>query len=129
MKVLDSDMLVGVLRKNEDAIRKYEDVREEEISTTIFNAQELLFGALISEHVETNFRAAKALLDEIGILVYEERSMMETVKLQAQLEKKGRHVGIIDEMIAGICIANKSAIVTRNIKHFSKIPDIESEKW
>lgn len=128
MKVLDTDILVGILRENESAIRKYERI-EEEVSTTILNAQELLFGALISENANRNFKAAKDLLAEIGYLTYEVDCVRESVKIQAYFEKTGNHIGLIDEMIAGTCIANDASIITRNIEHFSRVPGLEIEKW
>ncbi len=128
MKALDTDILVGILRKNEDAIRKYEQI-DDEISTTAFNAQELLFGALVSMNAGANFKEAKELLSQIGQLTYEEAGMIETVKIQVYLEKTGRRIGLIDEMIAGVCMAHNAAIVTRNIGHFSKIQKLKIDKW
>ena len=129
MKILDSDILVGILRKNQDAIEKYEQKEKEEIATTIFNAQELLFGALISENVAANFNAAKELLDELDILIYDKKSMTESVKIQAYLEKTGKHIGIFDEMISGICTANNATIITRNVEHFSRVANLKIEEW
>jgi len=79
MKILDSDMLVGILRKNEDAKIKYEKT-EGDISTTIFNAQEIYFGALISDNPEKNFNTAKSLLESIEMISYDEKSMKENVQ-------------------------------------------------
>lgn len=55
--------------------------------------------------------------------------MVESVKIQAYLEKTGKHIGILDEMISGICIANNSTIITRNIEHFSRISHMKFDKW
>jgi len=130
MKILDSDILAGILRKNTDAIKKYEEIQKNEnILTTVLNAQEMLFGALISEKSEENFKASKELLNELNILLYDQKSMIESVKIQAYLEKTGRHIGLIDEMIAGICTANKATIITRNAEHFSRVQNLEVEKW
>ncbi|MBI2971182.1 MAG: type II toxin-antitoxin system VapC family toxin [Candidatus Aenigmarchaeota archaeon] len=129
MKILDTDILVGVLRKNDEAIKKYEQIRDVEITTTIFNAQELLFGALISDNAYENFRAAKGLVNELGALKYDEKSMVESVRIQVYLEKTGRHIGLVDEMTAGICLAHNAPIVTRNTVHFSRVSGLKVEKW
>lgn len=128
MKILDTDILVGILRKNMDAITKYEHLQKETIFTTVFNAQELIFGALISDN-ESNFKTAKDLVNELRMLDYNEADMAESVRIQADFERNGRHIGLIDEMIAGICIANNATIVTRNIKHFSRISNLKTEIW
>ncbi len=129
LKILDTDLLAGVLRKNIEAVRKYEELQYDDISITILNAQELLFGALISENTEANFKATKGMLDEIEVIIYDEKCMAESVKIQACLEKTGKHIGLVDEMIAGICLAHNATIVTRNAEHFSRIPRLKVEKW
>ena len=41
------------------------------------------------------------------------------------LYKKGTPIGEVDEMIAGICLANNASILTNNKKHFSKVKGLK----
>jgi tRNA(fMet)-specific endonuclease VapC len=130
MKILDTDLLAAILRKNEGAFKRFGQIKSENaLFTTVFNVQELLFGALLSENFEKNFKASKELVDSLQVLVYDKDSMQESVKVQVHLEKRGLHIGLLDEMIAGICLKHNATIVTRNVNHFSKIPNIKIEKW
>ena len=45
------------------------------------------------------------------------------------LREKGASIGVIDEMIAGMCKALNSTLVTRNVKHFSRISGLKIEVW
>ncbi len=46
MVVLDTDFLVGLLRKNTDAVKKFEDIGPDEpLRTAVFNIHELVEGA------------------------------------------------------------------------------------
>ncbi len=129
MKILDSDMLIAILRGDKEAIKKFELIKEEDfIATTIFNVQEILFGAYISTRKE-NISEAKKLSESLSILEYDKPSMRETVNIMTQLQSKGSHIGLIDEMISGICISNDASIITRNVKHFSKIENLKVEEW
>jgi len=131
MKILDTDVLAALLRKKGEAEQRLKEMIEsKEIPlTTVLNAQELLFGALISENYEENFRVCKELIESLDLLAYDRESMQQSVKVQVHLERKGQHIGLLDEMIAGIVLANDATLVTRNIKHFSRISNLKLEKW
>ncbi len=130
MKVLDSDFLIAVLRKEPEAKAKIEELMtsEEIIATTIFNAQEVLFGALLS-HDPQNYPKTQRLLGAMNILDYNIEGVHRALDVQLHLHKKGARIGIFDEMIAGICLANSAILVTRNIEHFSRVSGLKIEKW
>lgn len=128
MKILDSDFLIAVLNKevNEDKIKELET--DETIATTIFNKQEVLFGVFSDEKKE-DYGITKQLLDSLPTIIYDEESMMQAVKTSVNLQKRGLPIGVIDEMIAGICLMHNATIVTRNIEHFQRIQNLKIERW
>lgn len=42
-------------------------------------------------------------------------------KIEAELINNGEQIGVVDVMIASICIENNETLITRNKKHFEKI--------
>ena len=66
MKCLDTDLLVGVLRKQEKATRKVEELdKQGRQATAAVNAFELFYGAYKSRMVEENVREANRLLSRL----------------------------------------------------------------
>jgi len=45
------------------------------------------------------------------------------------LLKAGKPIGAIDSMIAGVALANKEDILTRNVKHFERFPGIRVQTY
>lgn len=131
MKVLDSDLLVAILRKDPSVDKRIDTLMTsgEPMATTIFNAHEVMLGAMVSAKSAQNCISAKRLLDSMNIIDYDMDCMVKTVSLKTLLIRKGTPIGLFDEMIAGICLANNATIVTRNVDHFSKIPDLTVEIW
>jgi predicted nucleic acid-binding protein len=41
------------------------------------------------------------------------------------LRQKGRAINPGDNLIAGICLAHDFALVTRNVSHFRRVPDLK----
>ncbi len=129
MIILDSDILIAFLRKNEQAIKKIKELinRNEELAVTVFNEQEILLGALFMG--KNLFEKTKEFLDVFKKINYEENDMLETIKIIKDLRKRGKRIGVIDEMIAGICISRGATLITRNVAHFSRIKKLKIEKW
>ncbi len=130
MKILDTDIIIAILRKHEEALEKLTQVQEsdDEIATTVFNEQEVLYGP-VKYKLQEQIESAKAFFNEINILIYERICIPNTVEIIIDLENRGLPIGTMDELIAGICLTYSAAIVTRNTDHFSRIPKLKVEKW
>ncbi len=65
------------------------------------------------------------LLDNLSVLVFDNYTAKLAGEIEAELLNKGDFVGPIDIMIATIAIKNNETLVTRNKKHFDKIPNLK----
>jgi len=48
---------------------------------------------------------------------------------KAELRRKGQPVGDMDLLIAGIAIEQDLTLVTNNVQHFRRIPNLKLETW
>jgi len=53
------------------------------------------------------------------------KEALAAVGIYNDLKKKGKLIGIQDILIAGVCLAQKKALLTRNRDHFSRIPALK----
>ena len=67
MKILDTDILIGFLRKNQDAISKMVELKTDDLVVTVFGWQELLFGPAVTENKE-EYKVALELLESYELL-------------------------------------------------------------
>lgn len=121
MRCLDSDVLIAFLKGDPRAVRAVTS-SQDRICTTILNAQEVLLG-LRGGAAEK----AREFLRSIVVTPYTWREVDAVLKVKRTLRETGRPIGAIDEMIAGICIANDMAIVTGNTRHFSRVEGLRVE--
>ena len=63
------------------------------------------------------------------VLGYDIQATRQAVGLVSHLETTGNRIGIFDELIASICLAHNAVLVTRNTKHFERIPGLRIENW
>jgi tRNA(fMet)-specific endonuclease VapC len=130
LKCLDTDLLVGVLRKQERAGRKVDELdRQGRQATTAVNAFELFYGASKSRMVEENVREAQKLLSRLELLPLSMASAERAGTLFGALERKGLSIEFRDSMIAGIALEHRLTLVTRNRRDYSRVPGLTLEEW
>ena len=68
-------------------------------------------------------------LNSLNILQLNKESAKIAGRLQAELINKGEDIGIIDILIAAITLLNNETLITRNKKHFEKIPNLKIQTY
>ena len=49
--------------------------------------------------------------------------------LRHSLELAGTPIGLVDQLIAGIAIANNLTVITRNTREFARVTGLRVENW
>jgi tRNA(fMet)-specific endonuclease VapC len=130
MVCFDTDFLIAFLRNDHEAINKLEDLmikHNTTATTTLVNAAELWKGVYHSKDKQKEISKVKWLLDSLELLTLDYESARIVGELDANAKKNP--IGESDLLIASIAIVNKQTLITRNKKHFAKIPDLQVEIW
>jgi predicted nucleic acid-binding protein len=130
MVCLDTDILIGLLKGDQnaiDAIRRLQD-EEEPLKTTAINAYELLKGAQVSSRQKENLNSIKELLSSIPVLPLSQEPCEEASKIYEKLRREGHTIGEFDILIASIAILEGDPLITRD-GHFQLIKDLSLRTW
>lgn len=127
--ILDTDTIIYFLKGDPRVVKKILHVESKAIHTTIVTHSELLFGAYNSAHVEGNLKKISQFLDRISILPYDQDASKKFGQLKANLKIKGKLIADMDLMIASICLAQNSTLVTNNARHFERVPHLKFTNW
>lgn len=101
-------------------------------SVTVFEVRfglELLPRGRRRESLESAFRRLIAEKIENRILSFDEDAATIAASLAAQRQRESRRAEIPDTQIAGIVIARRAALATRNVRHFSDIDAPVVNPW
>ena len=121
MIVADTDVLIDALRGHEpSASRVIGGLRDGTLVTTSITVFELQSGGR-SEH---EHEVIGTLLAAVSILPFDERAGHQAASCRRELESRGVTVGMGDYLIAGICLSHGASLLTRNRKHFDRIPNL-----
>ncbi len=137
MIILDTNILSAVMRETSDPIIvEWLDAQaRESIWTTAITVFEIQLGLSILEKgkrrakLEQTFQLALEEILEGRILPFDVASAMASADIAAKRRRKGITVDIRDTQIAGIAVAKRSSIATRNIKDFQELPISVINPW
>lgn len=130
MVVLDSDILVGVLRGDEKSVEYMNKLeqRQESLNTTVINGFELFEGAMLMGSKD-KLAKVENLLRAFGSYSFNPPASWKAAEISSGLKKSGKIIDFQDIAIASIALLHGETVVTRNTEHFGRIKGLKTEKW
>jgi len=132
MICLDSSFIIDILKKKPEAIETFNKIKPDFPITTLINIYELVSGIyrLKDKNSEQHIKVLEIFFEEVKIFTLTNNSTFEAAKISAELSSQGQVIEDLDILVAGICLSNGcTKIVTKNIKHFSRIKDLKVETY
>jgi predicted nucleic acid-binding protein len=121
MIVADTDVLIDFLADQEPgASRVAQELARGRLATTVISRFELLSGARSAKQEKT----LRAFLDTLTALPLTETAADSAAAVRRALEQRGQNIGMADSLIAGIVLTEAGALLTRNVGHFNRVPDL-----
>ncbi|MEA2162130.1 MAG: tRNA(fMet)-specific endonuclease VapC [Thermoanaerobaculia bacterium] len=130
--LLDTNVLSEVIRKqpNRGLLQRLSEVAVRDVVTSAVCVAELRYGAARVAHGARLWeRIAREILSRIDILPLGEAEAVRAGDLLAILEAHGEPIGVEDVWIGATALEHRLTVVTRNLKHFRRIPGLASESW
>jgi predicted nucleic acid-binding protein len=119
--VADTDVLIDFLRGHGPAAARVAfELEHGDLATTAVTRFELLAGA----RTERQHAAVSALLDALVTLPLDAEAADRAAATRRTLEERGAGTGMADCLIAGIALCRSAILLTRNRRHFERVPDL-----
>jgi tRNA(fMet)-specific endonuclease VapC len=127
----DTDVLSATIRPAPPLhlIRRLATVAPQDQFTTSITVGELIYGARrigredLSRRVEQIVRRAQT------VLPFDLTAARAFGALKAVLERRGTPLAEPDLRIASIVLSRSLILVTRNVRHFQRVPELSVENW
>jgi len=131
MKLVDTTFLIDLLRGDSGAVEAAEALeREGGAATTSVNVYELFTGIHNVADAERRAEQAERLVGRLEVFSLDETSAKTAAAMTARHNRLGEPLDVLDTLIASTSISNGCrTILTRNIRHFTRIPDIWVETY
>lgn len=132
MYLFDTDAITNILKKkpSEKLVKNISGLKREDQFITTITIGEIVYGSFKSSNPQYHLNNLKnILLPAVNILSFDSQAAFIYGKIRAGLENSGDIISHTDVQIASIAIANNLTLITGNIKHFIKIPQLKIEDW
>ncbi len=121
MILVDTDVLIDALKGRDPARTRVADgLRQDGLATTTISAFELSSGARSDKQVQ----AIAALLAPMRVIPFDLDAAHAAADIRQKLEAAGEPIGMGDYLIAGVAVSRSLPLLTRNRKHFDRVPDL-----
>ena len=121
--LLDSAVIIDYLMGLEPARTALRDrFITGRLQTTVINQFELLSG---SRQTEPQLQAVTSLLSVLKIVALDPESALAAAEIRRDLVAAGNDIGMADCLIAGIAVAKGLRLLTRNRRHFERVPRLQ----
>ena len=128
MICIDSDFAIAILKGNKSAKELLTTLESEgDIFITSISIFELTY--ITKEMSKRKEKSLMNLIDTLKVLPLDKNSALIASKIGKKLAKQGKMVHPMDLMIGAMALQNKMSLVTNNVKHFSRIKDLEIVTW
>ncbi|MEN9894539.1 MAG: hypothetical protein RIR97_391 [Pseudomonadota bacterium] len=125
--LLDSNVVIAVLKGNRGVIEKLESLAVRDVAISALVVHELYYGAYKSQRRTDNL----AVLDRLQfqVLDFDREDAVCAGQIRADLALMGKPIGAYDVLIAGQALNRGMTLVTRNIGEFSRVDGLTLENW
>ena len=89
---------------------------------------ELMQGLILAKNTAIE-PAIAAFLEDVKVVAFDSADALESGRLSAILKKAGTQIGTSDTFIAGHALSLRLTLVTNNVKHFSRVPELKVVNW
>jgi predicted nucleic acid-binding protein len=120
MTIADTDVLIDYLAGKGEADAVERLLRRGALRTTVVSRFELLSGAKNPKQLARLLQ----LLAAVPSLGLDDAAADAASEIRRSLERSGHSIGMADSLIAGIVVSNGGALLTRNRRHFERVPGI-----
>ena len=127
MKVLDTTVLIDLI----NGVPEVKSVvSSQDLYTTQVNMYEVIQGLFLKNVSKKKFLLALQLFKNIGVLPLHDAATIQSADISAQLIRKGKQISNEDCLTAGNALSHGiTTVVTRNVKHFKRVPGLKVQTY
>lgn len=123
--LIDTDWLIDVFSGVDDAASTLTRLSSDGVAISIVTLGELYEGAVLDPDPAVAKERYKTFIAPFPVFSLSPSTMERFAELRGQLRQAGRLIPDFDLLIAATALEHDLMLVTRNRRHFSRVPDLQ----
>jgi tRNA(fMet)-specific endonuclease VapC len=132
MYLLDTNILSELIKRQPSPklVSRLQQTPAESLFTASICVMELRLGsALRADHNFFWNRIEREILSRVQVLPFDRAAAEWAGDILSELKRVGKGIGLEDSMIGAMAMSHGYIVVTGNMRHFNRIPDLKVENW
>lgn len=122
---MDADRLIDAAIGRPRAQHLLERLRNDGLAVSIIAVADVYEGAVGSPDPQPTLNGLRVFLGDFAILPVTDPIEEQFARLRATLRRQGQRVPDMALLIAATAITEALALMTRNVRHFARLPDLQ----
>ncbi len=127
--MLDTNIAIYVIKRRPPEMLEVFNRHAGDMCLSSVTLAELLHGAEKSERKAHNLRQVEDFVSRLDVLEYGPKAAAHYGDIRADLERKGKPIGVNDLHIAGHARSEGLILVTNNVREFERVVALRTENW
>ncbi len=123
--LIDSDIVVDFLRGRSTAVTLLADLESEGIAISLVTYGEIYEGIIFGQNPRRTAQGFRLFLGSVDVLPLNRLIMRRYALIRGTLRQQGMLLKDPDLLIAATAIYHNRILVTNNVRHFQRIPDLK----
>ena len=129
MFLLDTNTLIYFFKGQGKVVERLFATPPAEVAISSVSLYEIEVGIAKSAQPAKRRRQFDGFLTAVSVLPLDRAAARAAAAVRADLETRGLPIGPLDNLIAGIALANRATLVTRNTREFSRLRNLSIVDW
>jgi tRNA(fMet)-specific endonuclease VapC len=110
-----------------EVLYRFESLEMEQVGISVITYAEFMYGIANSSNPKKHQQLIDSFVSHLDILTWERQAAEHYGQIRISL--KSEPIGSMDMLIAAHALSQDRILVTNNIKHFSRVPELQIETW
>jgi predicted nucleic acid-binding protein len=122
--LVDTDQVASFLNGRSEAVQLLTEIRSSGLFISIITYGEIYDGIYGSRDPQNREAAFERVLRRVEVLPLTRTIMKRFARVRGELRRTGQGLPDADLLIASTALVHGLTLVTRNLRHFERIPDV-----
>lgn len=127
--MLDTNIVIYVIKRRPRALLDKFNAHAGQMCISAITESELLHGVEKSDHRDRNLRQVEDFVSRLDVLAYDSKAAAHYGDIRADLERKGKPIGVNDLHIAAHARAEGLILVSNNTREFERVTALRLDNW
>lgn len=122
--LIDSDWLIDAFHGVPRAVDALDGIANDKPAISIISVGEIFEGAWNTPEPAEQLRSLRIFMRAYPVIPLSEPVMETFARTRAHLRRQGQMIADLDLLIAATAITHNLTLITRNRRHFERVPDL-----